>query len=130
MARPPGKRAGVAHRQGQSARALVAGNVSLRAPAGRQPQQIRAFAELDFVAKHENLARSWLGKLLPEPPRSNAPSLAMAAASGGRVGGGTSGVSRVGLGRPSRRALYRRGSQAVRVGADNETLRFSLVQTD
>ena len=38
MARPAGKRAGVAHPQSQSAGTLVAGNVSLVAPARRQPQ--------------------------------------------------------------------------------------------
>ena len=38
VARPAGKRAGVAHPPRQSARALVAGNVPLRPPAGRQPQ--------------------------------------------------------------------------------------------
>ena len=38
VARPPGKRAGVAHPPGESAGTLVAGNVSVRSPAGREPQ--------------------------------------------------------------------------------------------
>ena len=38
VARPAGKRAGVAHPARQSARALVAGNLSLRPPARREPQ--------------------------------------------------------------------------------------------
>ncbi len=38
MARPPGARSGVAHPKRQSARTLVAGHISLRPPARRQPQ--------------------------------------------------------------------------------------------
>jgi len=55
MARPAGKCAGVAHPPSQSA-----GAWSLESfPWSRQPgvnrKQMRAFAELDFVAQHENL---------------------------------------------------------------------------
>jgi DNA replication protein DnaC len=53
----------VAHPARQPARALVAGNLPLRPPTGRQPQTsgtdpqpgIRAFAELEFIAKAENI---------------------------------------------------------------------------
>ena len=53
--RPAGRRARLAHQARQPARALDAGDVSLQTPARRQPQQIRAFAELEFVAKAENI---------------------------------------------------------------------------
>src|SRR5450631_1092386 len=55
MARPARKRSGVAHPQSESAGTLVVGIVSLGTPARRESQADALFAELDFVAKHENL---------------------------------------------------------------------------
>jgi DNA replication protein DnaC len=45
----------VAHPARQSARALVAGDVPLRPPPGLNRKQIRGFAELEFIAKAENI---------------------------------------------------------------------------
>ena len=45
----------MAHPARQSARALVAGDLPLRPPAGREPQTNSGFAELEFIAKAENI---------------------------------------------------------------------------
>ena len=55
VARPPGERARVAHPPRVPAGTLGSGNVSFCQTARCKSKQIRAFAELDFVGKRENL---------------------------------------------------------------------------
>jgi len=55
VAQPPGNRPGLAHQAGEAARAMVAIQLPLCSPTGVNRKQIHAFAELEFVAKAENI---------------------------------------------------------------------------
>src|SRR5215467_6939211 len=55
VACPSGTGVGVAYPQRQAPGTLVTRYVSVSAPARRQSQQIRSFAELEFIAKKENI---------------------------------------------------------------------------